>query len=121
MTLESSLLRAEVIEERFAVIAVAPDDEEFLARRRIVSPRIIAYPAVADVHTVHDRQTKRPAALDHSPAHAAHIVRMDPSSVNPDPRGLHAGTTVTRGSAADFAERRAGKSSAVNVSRLSSN
>jgi hypothetical protein len=29
-----------------------------------------------DVHPVHDRQIKRSAALDHSSAHAAHIVRM---------------------------------------------
>ena len=64
------------VKRHLAGVAIAPDDEKFLARCRIVPPRIIAGPTVVDVHAVHDRQIKRSTALDHPSAHDVHIVRM---------------------------------------------
>jgi hypothetical protein len=52
---------------------IAPDDEQFLARRGVPAGRIIMDAAVAHVYAIDEGITKRPAALDNTPAHGGHI------------------------------------------------
>jgi hypothetical protein len=57
------------IEGDFASVAIAANDEQVLARCRVVLRWMIGQPAIADVHSVHNCQFQRSATLDHEPAH----------------------------------------------------
>jgi hypothetical protein len=49
---------------------IAAVDQQFLARCRIPSGRIVVHAAVADVHAVNETIAERTAALAYSAAHA---------------------------------------------------
>jgi hypothetical protein len=52
---------------------VLPNDQQFLARPRVVARANIGHAAVADIETFDNRQAKGPRALNDAAAHAARI------------------------------------------------
>jgi hypothetical protein len=60
--------------------------EQLLAWRGIPPRRIIVHATVARVHAIDDDISKRPAALDDSPAHEADIAKVLASAATPPKR-----------------------------------
>ena len=62
------------IKRQLAHFVVAPDYQQLLARRAVPARRVVVEAAVAHVRALDNRVTKRRAALDDPPAHAAYVV-----------------------------------------------
>jgi len=85
------------VERHLAGLVIAPNDQQFLARRGIPPRRIVVHAGVAHVHDVDNGITKRSAALDYPATHdrdvGIDVTRRQFSSTsiarNRDERLLH--------------------------------